>query len=57
MEQFHILTSEREDRLITSSVDANYNAYATLNLSYTFEYGKRLAVHRSTRQDEVKALS
>ena len=33
MEQFHILTPEREDRLITSSVDANYNAYATLKLS------------------------
>ena len=29
-------------RLITSSVDANYNAYATLNLSYTFEYGKKV---------------
>ena len=29
-------------RLITSSVDANYNAYATLKLSYTFEYGKKV---------------
>ncbi len=29
-------------RLTTSSVDANYNAYATLNLSYTFEYGKKV---------------
>lgn len=29
--------------LITSSVDANYNAYATLKLSYTFEYGKKVS--------------
>lgn len=30
-------------RLTTSSVDANYNAYATLKLSYTFEYGKKVS--------------
>lgn len=29
--------------LITSSVGANYNAYATLKLSYTFEYGKKVS--------------
>ena len=30
-------------RLITSSVDANYNTYATLKLSYTFEYVKKVS--------------
>lgn len=55
MEQFHILTPEREDRLITSSVDANYNAYATLKLSYTFEYGKK--VGRSPKYQTVRGES